>query len=132
MQSLRLKTALAFGLGVAFDKFVVGETDMMKNAIYAGSLAVAVYGENTIVSAIETQIPSIKSASFANEKQMTERAIELATVAGTTHALNSWVLNNEAGQNRNEYWTRMAASMAIDWLSEKGLEYINGTPMSVI
>ena len=131
MNDLRTKTLAAFAISVLADKYLIGETNMNRSLMYGAALATSVYFENTIVGAIETQVPQIKS-HFTNEKQAVERALELGTVAVSTHLLNGYLLNNEQSQGSSEYWVRMGISAGSDWAANKVVQYVNGEPMSIM
>ena len=116
-----LATAIA---AIALDRYVLGETRLTPNLMYAGAVVGSILAKDVIVQPIENAIGL--SAPLKDQRSMANRSLELGVVAGSTHIVNGMVLQNEAGQSNLEYWWRMGCSAAADVIGEFATDYMTG------
>ena len=119
-------------LALAFDRIMIGESDWSKSLIYAGCVAGSAAASETIIDSVAAYVPGMHRSVIKQEKDMIERALELGTVAATTHVANGWVLGNEAGQSSQEYYIRMGGSAACDILGELVSNYVVNSNQPVV
>ena len=116
--------------GAVLDKFVMGETDMQKSAIFGGVLAVGTYASEYIAPIIhQIPIPSLAKGLY-DGKTLVTRIAEVGSNAGLTFAVNKYLLRND--NYAGEMGKRLAVIMASDVIGTYVDEYMHSQPLQFL
>ena len=112
-----IKTVSAFGLAVLADRYIIGEQDLRRNAMYGAALSTAIFGSDIImagVDALPIHIPTV-SKSLYDGKTLTSRIVEVGSAVAVTQVLNSKVLGNDVNAVDGEFMFRAGVTALIDF-----------------
>ena len=132
MEHHKMKLLSVGVLALAFDRIMIGESDWSKSLLYAGCVAGSAAASETIIDTVAAYVPGMHRSVIKQEKDMIERALELTTVAATTHVANGWVLGNESGQSSQEHYIRLTGSAGCDILGELVSNYVVNSNQPVV
>ena len=114
-----IKPIVSGGTAFAIDRFYFKQTDMQKNAIFAGAVAGTMYFSPIITDMIPTFLPDM--GTFANGKQVQDRLMEVAVGGGVGYIINNVVMKNT--MSNNEAMKRIGAVLVSDLVGEAFLDY---------
>jgi len=118
MSDLLVKPVVAAGTAFAIDRFYFKQTDMQKNAIFAGVVGGTMFISPIVTNMIPSFLPDL--GTFANGKQVQDRLMEVAVGGGVGYIVNNVILKNT--MSNNEAMKRIGAVLVADIVGEAALD----------
>jgi hypothetical protein len=87
-----MRSATAGVTCVLIDRFILKQTDLKKSLVFGATVAGATAAASVISKTVT--IPDFTSTTFANEKKVGERLVEIGTATAGAYAVNKYVMKN--------------------------------------
>lgn len=87
-----IRSATAGITCVLIDRFILKQSNLKSSLVFGATVAAATAGAS-VVSKVVT-VPDFTSTTFANEKKVGERLVEVGTATAGAYAVNKYILKN--------------------------------------
>jgi hypothetical protein len=122
---LLTKPASAAAIAILLDRFFLKNTSVQKNLVFGASVAIGI----AVGSMVGDNIPQLPNVPLlGNGKEIGSRLSEVAVGAGTTWAVNKWVMKNDSGTSFNK---RILVIVAADIAGEYASDYMSSRPLAL-
>ena len=122
-----IKPLAMAGVVMAGDKYILGETDMMKSAYFGAAGAVGIFGAQLVAPMLPLE-KYLPNGSFTDAKTLELRLLEIGGVVGLGYTLNRYILKNETSIYPDP--KKMALLAGADFVAEYIDDYMAGRPLS--
>ena len=132
MDTTSLKPVVMGVIAGSFDKYYLGERDMMKTVYFAGAVAAGSYVAEMalpVVRDVAGLIPSVNKSIY-DSKTLAERIMEISGSTASIYILNKYILRND--NYKGEMMKRLTIIAVSDVIATYGLEYYNGKPLEFL
>lgn len=120
-----LRPAVAGVTCVLIDRFILKQPDLKKSLVFGATVAAATTA-STVISKTVT-IPDFTSTTFANEKKVAERVVEIGTAVAGSYAVNKYVMKNSTSSIG-----KTAVVIALsNVIAEYSCDYASGRALSI-
>jgi hypothetical protein len=120
-----VKPLASAGVAVLLDRMVLKQTDLKKNISFGLSVGAGIGLGSMVAKALP--IPDSPS-TFANQKQIASRLIEVTSGCGTAYVVNRFVMKNDV--DRAGMIRKVGVILASDFIGEYLCDYFSGRPLA--
>ena len=122
-----IKPLAMAGVVMAGDKYILGETDMMRSAYFGAAGAIGVFSAQLVAPMVPFE-KFLPNGSFTDAKTLELRLLEIGGAVGVGFVLNRYVLNNDPTVYPDP--KKLALIAGADFVAEYIDDYIAGRPLS--
>ena len=124
-----IKPVVAGVTASAVDKYLLGEQNMSKSAIFGVCVAGGVLASEAVAPHIVPDLPSLNSQIY-NGKQLGLRITEVTSATVSVFAVNKFLLRND--NYSGEVLKRMSIIAVSDVVGEYAADYLTNQPLSFL
>lgn len=120
-----IRSATAGLTCVLIDRFILKQSNLKSSLVFGATVAAATTGASAISKVVS--VPDFTSTTFANEKKVGERLVEIGTATAGAYAVNKYIMKN----GHSSIGKTAAAIVLSNVLSEYVVDYTSGRPLSI-
>lgn len=119
-----IRSATAGLTCVLIDRFILKQTNLKSSLVFGATVAAATAGASAISKVVP--VPDFASTTFANEKKVGERLVEIGTATAGAYAVNKYILKN----GHSSIGKTAVAIVLSNVVSEYVVDYASSRPLS--
>lgn len=120
-----IRSATAGLTCVLIDRFILKQSNLKSSLIFGATVAAATAGGSVISKVVA--VPDFTSTTFANEKKIGERAVEVATATAGAYAVNKYILKNGHSSIGKSTATIVLSNVVAEYM----VDFMSSRPLSI-
>jgi phage shock protein PspC (stress-responsive transcriptional regulator) len=127
-----LKPLIAGVVAGVAEHYLLGQSFVQNNFYFGASVAIGTWLSQLIAPAVVSMVPQIGSDTLMNTKTVAVRLSEIGLGAGSSYAVNKFILKNDFSRSMDETNRKIGVIALSDFVSEYATDFIFGSELNYL